>query len=171
MIGTTPPVGGPRRRALLAAAGQGALLGIAGAAVMTAGEKAEQAVTGRPDSYVPGRTLMTLAGRRPPDRTQPPGWNLAMHYGTGAVFGALRGVWSVLGLQGPHAHVAATVVRLAFDQTVENATGIGAPPPTWPVREQVVDVLHKTVYTVVTGLLTDRTIAPVLQSRAGTTSH
>ena len=172
MSRSSPPVvGAPRRRLLLAAAGRGALLGLAGVVVMTAGEKAEQAVTGRPDSYVPGRTLLTVAGRRPPDGAQPLGWNLAMHYGTGAVLGALRGVWSVVGLRGPRASLAHTVVRLAFDQTAENGTGIGAPPRTWPVREQLVDVAHKAVYAFATGMLTDRAIAPVLESRAGTTSH
>ncbi len=167
----SPPTGPERRRLLLSAAARGALLGLAGVAVMTVAEKAEQAVTGRPDSYVPGRTLMTLAGRRPPDTAQPVVWNHAMHWGTGAVVGALRGVWSVLGLRGPRASAAHTVVRLAFDQTAENGTGIGAPPHTWPVQEQVLDVLHKAVYAFATGALTDRVIPPVLQSRAGTTSH
>ena len=165
------PTGPARRQLLLAAAGRGALLGLAGVAAMTAGEKVEQALTGRPDSYVPARALLTLLGRRPSDSAQPPVWNHAMHWGTGATLGALRGVWSVVGLRGPRAHLAHTVVRLAFDQTVENTTGVGAPPHTWPVDEQVVDVLHKAVYSFTTGALADRWIAPVLQSRAGTNSH
>jgi hypothetical protein len=41
---------------------QGLLAGTAGAAVMTLGEKAEQAITGRPGSHVPGRVLERLAG-------------------------------------------------------------------------------------------------------------
>jgi hypothetical protein len=57
---------------LLAAAARGAALGLAGVALMTAGEKLEQSVTGRPNSYVPGRTLLTLLGNRPTD-AQPPG--------------------------------------------------------------------------------------------------
>ena len=165
------PTGADRRRLLLAAAGRGALLGLAGVAAMTAAEKAEQAVTGRPDSYVPARALLTLLGRRPADTAQPLAWNHAMHWGTGAALGAVRGVWSVVGMRGPRAHLAHTVVRLAFDQTVENSTGVGAPPHTWPREEQVVDVLHKAVYAFATGVLTDRRIAPALQSRAGTTSH
>ena len=168
---TATPTGPARRRLLLAAAGRGALLGLAGVAAMTASEKAEQALTGRPDSYVPGRALLTLLGRRPADSAQPLVWNHAMHWGTGAAVGALRGVWSVVGLRGPRAHLAHTVVRLAVDQTVENVTGVGAPPHTWPRQEQVVDVLHKAVYALVTGELADRRIVPALQSRAGTTSH
>ncbi len=94
-----------------------------------------------------------------------------MHWGTGAVLGVLRGVWAEVGLRGPRAHVAHTVVRLATDQTLENATGVGAPPHTWPVAEQVVDVAHKTVYSVVTGLAAERLVAPALASRRGTSSH
>ena len=46
---------GPGRgRALAGAGGRRAVLGLAGAAVMTLGEKAEQAVAARPDPYVPG---------------------------------------------------------------------------------------------------------------------
>jgi hypothetical protein len=80
-------------------------------------------------------------------------------------------VWSVTGIRGPLASAWHTVVRLAFDQTVENATGVGSPPSSWPVREQVVDVVHKTVYAVVTGLVADRWVAPSLQSRRGLISH
>ena len=160
-----------RARPLLPAAGRGVLAGLAGVAVMTAAEKLEQALTHRPDSYVPARTLLTLLGRRPSDADRPLGWNLAMHWGTGAALGALRGVWAAVGLRGPQAHVAHTVVRLATDQTLENATGVGAPPATWPRDELAVDVLHKAVYSVVTGLVAGRIIAPRLVSRRGRTSH
>jgi hypothetical protein len=145
--------------------------GLVGVAVMTAGERLEQAVTGRADSYVPARTLLTLLGRAPSDRDRPAGWNHAMHWGTGAVLGALRGVWAAVGLRGPRAHLTHTVVRLATDQTLENATGAGAPPPTWPVSEQVVDTLHKAVYAFTTGVVADRLVVPALQSRRGTSSH
>jgi hypothetical protein len=94
-----------------------------------------------------------------------------MHWSTGALLGALRGVWSAIGLRGPLASTWHTAVRLAFDQTVENVTGVGAPPPTWPRQEKLVDVLHKTVYSVVTGAVADRWIPATLESRRGTTSH
>jgi hypothetical protein len=160
-----------RLRALLPAAGIGVAAGLVGVAVMTGAEKLEQSVTARPNSYVPARTLLSLLGRSPADSDQPLGWNHAMHYGTGAALGALRGVWAAVGLRGPQAHVAATVVRLAVDQTLENATGVGAPPATWPRDEQLVDVAHKAVYAVVTGLVAERLIPPTLQSRRGVVSH
>ena len=160
-----------RPRTLLSAAARGSAAGLLGVAAMTAGEKLEQALTGRPDSYVPARTLLTLLGRSPGDREQPLVWNHVMHWGTGAALGGLRGLWSAVGLRGPRAHLAHTVLRLATDQTLENAAGTGAPPSTWPVLEQVVDVAHKAVYSFATGVLADRLVPPALESRRGTTSH
>ena len=156
---------------LLPGVGRGVVAGLVGVAAMTAGEKLEQALTGRPDSYVPARALRTLLGRPSSDADRPVVWNHAMHWGTGALLGALRGVWAQVGLRGPRAHATHTVVRLAFDQTVENATGVGAPPHTWPPFEQVVDVVHKTVYALVTGVVADRLVPPALESRRGTVSH
>ena len=163
--------GSGRPRALLPAAGRGMLAGLAGVAVMTAFEKGEQALTRRPDSYVPARTLLTLLGRHPSDADRPAGWNHAMHWGTGAALGALRGVWAAVGLRGAQAHVAHTVVRLATDQTLENASGVGAPPSTWPRDELAVDVLHKAIYSLVTGVVAERIVAPRLVSQRGRTSH
>ncbi|WP_210648684.1 hypothetical protein [Nocardioides sp. SYSU D00065] len=156
---------------LRAAATAGAAAGLVGVAAMTLAEKVEQAATHRPNSYVPARALLTLVGRNPSEGDTPATWNHAMHWGTGAVLGALRGVWAVTGIRGPRANAAHTVVRLAFDQTVENATGVGAPPTTWPSGERRVDFAHKAVYSFVTGLVADRWVAPRLESRRGVTSH
>jgi len=161
----------PRLAALGAAAGRGIVAGLCGVAVMTAGEKVEQLLTHRPNSYVPARALRTLLGRDSDAGDQPEVWNHAMHWGTGAVLGALAGVWAALGLRGPRAHAAHTVVRLAFDQTVENATGVGAPPHTWPKQEQVVDMAHKAIYSFATGVIAERLVAPRLESHRGVTSH
>ena len=165
-------MGGSGRVGRLATAwAQGAVSGLAGVAVMTAGEKVEQALTGRPSSFVPARALLTLLGRAPGDGEQPPVWNHLMHWGTGAMVGGLRGVWAVTGIRGPVANTWHTVVRLAVDQTIENATGVGAPPTSWPVLEQAVDVAHKAVYATVTGAVADRWISPSLRSSRGRTSH
>ena len=160
-----------RPRVLVRAAVRGAVAGMVGVAAMTAAEKVEQAVSRRPDSYVPGRALLTLLGRHPTDRDRPFVANQALHWSTGAILGVLRGVWAAVGIRGPWANVAHTVARLSFDQTLENTTGVGAPPASWPVREQVADFTHKGLYATVTGVVADRWIAPVLESRRGTVSH
>jgi hypothetical protein len=141
------------------AVGSGVLAGVAGVAVMTAAEKLEQAVTGRPDSHVPGRAAERVLGlEAAPD----PGvrrrlW--AMHIGMAAGVGALRGVMAFAGLRGPWASAMFTVVRLTADQTVENWTGVGAPPWTWPRDELLIDVAGKAVYAFVTGAVADRLAA------------
>jgi hypothetical protein len=91
-----------RGRELAHACALGAAAGLAGVAVMTTGEKIEQALTKRPDSFVPARALLTLLGRHPGDDDQPPVWNHVMHWSTGAFLGAL---WSVTGVRGPLANV------------------------------------------------------------------
>jgi hypothetical protein len=133
----------------------GLIGGLAGTTVMTAGEKLEQLVTKRPDSYVPARTLAHLLRLRHPNRDRLPR-NLAMHYGTGALVGVVRGVMAEAGLRGPWAASLFTPLRLTVDQTLENATGVGSPPWTWPRGELVVDVGHKAVYALATGAVIDR---------------
>jgi hypothetical protein len=147
------------------AALRGALAGLAGAATMTLGEKIEQRLTGRPSSYVPAHTLAHLLGMSSPNDDSW-GRNVAMHYGTGATAGALRGLMSASNLRGPLASLMFTEIRLSVDQTLENATGVGAPPWTWPRDELAIDVLHKAVYAFATGAISDALVPPAPFSSA-----
>jgi hypothetical protein len=140
------------------AALRGALAGATGVAAMTLAEKVEQRFTDRPNSFVPGRTLLAMTGRRRPETAQPLLANHAMHWGTGIAMGTVRGIWAAAGLRGPRASATHTVVRLATDQTLENATGVGSPPSTWPRDEQLLDVTHKAIYALVTGAVADRLV-------------
>ncbi|MFF7856342.1 hypothetical protein [Streptomyces sp. NPDC007904] len=134
---------------------QGLIAGAAGGVVMTLGEKLEQAVTGRPDSHVPARVLQRLTGLPEHPGRQPLAVNWAMHFGQAALLGVLRSVMAHAGLRGPLASAKFTVVRITSDQILENATGVGAPPGTWPRRELVVDVVHKAVYAFTAGAVAD----------------
>ena len=71
---------------------QGLVAGAAGGVAMTLGEKIEQAVTGRPDSHVPGRVPARLTGLPERDGRQPLPVNWAMHFGQAALLGVLRSV-------------------------------------------------------------------------------
>jgi hypothetical protein len=144
---------------IAAAAARGAGAGIAGVAVMTASEKLEQRLTRRPDSYVPARTLAHLLGLPKPDDDRW-GRNVVMHYANGLVLGAVRGVMAAGNLRGPWASLMHAQLRLSWDQTLENLTGVGAPPWTWPREELVIDVLHKTVFSLATGAVADAIIRP-----------
>jgi hypothetical protein len=134
---------------------KGLLAGVAGVAAMTAAEKVEQALTGRPNSYVPAHTLQRLLGRSDQDRLAT---NWTMHWGQGIALGAVRALMSRQGIRGPVGSFMFLNLRLLNDQTLENATGAGAPPWTWPVNEQVIDLLHKGVYAIVTGVISDRLV-------------
>ena len=150
---------------ILRAAGRGALAGRAGAAIMTVGETLEQRLTGRPSSYVPGRTLASLVGLPRPGEDRLPR-NLAMHYTTGMLLGTVRGVMAAANLRGPLASFMHAPVRLSTDQTLENLTGVGAPPWTWPRDELVIDVAHKSVYSLATGAIADALVDPLATSSA-----
>ncbi len=138
---------------------RGALHGMAagavGAVAMTVAEKLEQRVTHRPDSHVPARTLERLLRLPELPRQQPRSLNLLMHFGQGVLLGTVRGIMAEGGLRGPWSSAMFTVVRLTNDQTLENATGVGAPPWTWPRRELTIDVGHKAIYAFATGVVAD----------------
>lgn len=122
---------------------------------MTAAEKLEQRITGRPSSYVPARVLERLTGLPEQHGARSLMVNWAMHYGQAAAVGVVRSLMANAGLRGPWASAKFTVVRLTSDQILENATGVGAPPETWPRQELAVDLLHKTVYAFATGAVAD----------------
>jgi hypothetical protein len=146
-------------------AAAGVAAGLAGAAAMAVASKLEQLLTGRPDSHVPGRTLARLLRLPEPGRDRWPR-NMAMHYLAGATAGTVRGIMSAANLRGPFASLMHANLRLTFDQVLENATGVGAPPWTWPRDELVVDVSHKALYSLVTGALADALVAPSAGSSA-----
>ena len=138
---------------------RGLLAGLAGVAAMTLAEKLEQQLTRRPNSYVPAHTLERLLGMEHKPDEERLMLNWAMHWGQGVALGAVRGMMAAHGFRGPVGSFMFMNLRLMNDQTLENATGVGAPPWTWPVDEQVLDLVHKGIYAFVTGTVADRLIA------------
>ena len=137
---------------------KGLIAGAAGLAAMTLLEKLEQSVSGRRDSYVPAHTLERLLKQpHKPDRERL-GMNWAMHWGQGILLGAVRGWMAEAGVRGPVGSFLHMNLRLLNDQTLENSTGVGAPPWTWPVDEQVIDLVGKGTYAFVTGAVADALI-------------
>jgi hypothetical protein len=135
--------------------GKGLVAGAAGVAAMTVGEKIEQAVTGRPNSYVPAHTLERLLRLPQKPDSERLALNWAMHCGQGVALGVVRAWMAERGLRGPVCSHMFMNLRLLNDQTLENVTGAGAPPWTWPLHEQIIDLWHKAVYAYITGLVAD----------------
>ena len=77
----------PRDRRMVTGAGKGLVAGAVGVAAMTLGAKAEQALTHRPNSFVPAHTLERLLGLPFKPDVQRRGSNLAMHWGQGIALG------------------------------------------------------------------------------------
>ena len=73
---------------------------------------------------------------------------------------------SAANLRGPFASLMHTNLRLSLDQTLENLTGAGAPPWTWPRDELLIDLSHKALYSFVTGAVTDALVPPARASSA-----
>lgn len=140
------------------AAVRGLVAGLVGVAAMTAAEKLEQVFTGRPNSFVPAHTLERLLGLPHKPDAQRLWLNWTMHWGQGVLLGAVRGLMAQRGVRGPVGSFLFMNLRLLNDQTLENATGVGALPWTWPVDEQVIDLLHKGIYAFATGVTADRLI-------------
>lgn len=143
------------------AALKGLLAGAAGVAAMTVAEKVEQIFTGRPDSYTPSRTLQRLLGQPPTDSLK---MNWVMHWGQGILLGAVRGLMAEAGVRGPVGSLLHMNLRLLNDQVLENATGVGALPWTWPVDEQAIDLMGKGIYAFVTGAVADALIDAPLET-------
>jgi hypothetical protein len=129
--------------------------GAAGVAAMTIAEKLEQALTRRPNSYVPGHTLEKLLALPAKPDSERLWLNWAMHWGQGIALGPVRALMAERGIRGPVASFLFLNLRLLNDQALENATGVGAPPWTWPFDEQATDLLHKAVYAYTTGIVSD----------------
>jgi hypothetical protein len=85
--------------------------------------------------------------------------NWAMHWGQGVALGVVRASMARRGVRGPVGSFLFMNLRLLNDQTLENSTGVGAPPWTWPVDEQVIDLTHKAIYAFVTGAVVDRLVS------------
>ena len=136
----------------------GLAAGAAGVAAMTLAEKLEQLFTKRPNSYVPAHTLAKLLKLPPKPDNERLGLNWTMHWGQGIVLGAARALLAERGVRGPIGSFLFLNLRLLNDQVLENATGAGALPWTWPRDEQAIDLIHKGIYAFTAGALLDRLI-------------
>ena len=134
----------------------GALSGLIGTAVMTAGQTAEMRVTGRAPSMVPGRVASRLLRLDPQDDAALARISIRMHWAHGMTQGALRALIGRLGLRGPAAAAAHFALMWPGDALLYKVLGISPWPWSWSAEELAPDVLHKAVYVVATGVAYDR---------------
>jgi hypothetical protein len=126
---------------------------------MTGSNWLEQLITGRPDSYVPARTMGNHLGVSPEFYSRHTVLlNHAHHFGMGMLAGPFRAIMSYYGVIGPVAAFMHTGMRIILDQLMETTAEVSMLPWTWPINEQVIDILHKGTYSLVTGYLCDKLV-------------
>ncbi|KAF2203779.1 hypothetical protein GQ43DRAFT_469652 [Delitschia confertaspora ATCC 74209] len=133
--------------------------GAVGAFGMLVSSKIEQIFTNRPNSYVPGHTtgnLLGLSRDRHPDLL-----NHIHHFGMGIITAPIRSVMSYYGVIGPIASFAFTLIRVSADQIIEISAGTSALPWTWPINEQAIDLVHKGLFSLIVGYMTDKMVRGV----------
>jgi hypothetical protein len=129
---------------------------------MSGSNKLEQFFTGRPNSYVPARTMGNHLGVSPEFyKRNTLLLNHAHHFGMGMLGGVFRGVFSYYGVIGPVAVFMHTGLRIMLDQLMETTANVSMLPWTWPINEQVIDILHKGTYAIVTGYICDKMVRGV----------
>lgn len=135
--------------------------GLIGTVGLTVSNKFEQGLTNRPGSYVPGRTTATHLGLSDYFGRHPDVLNHVHHWGMGALAGPVRAIMSYYGIIGPIASFMHTGIRIMMDQLVENTADTSALPWSWPINEQVLDLVHKGCYALMTGYICDRVVRGV----------
>jgi hypothetical protein len=129
---------------------------------MSGSNKIEQFFTHRPNSYVPARTIANHIGVTAETYSRNVELlNNVHHYGMGMLAGPVRALMSYYGVIGPVATFMHTGVRIMMDQFMETTAGVSSLPWTWPINEQVIDLVHKGVYSVVVGYVCDRVVRGV----------
>ena len=137
----------------LAAIAKGMAAGLVGTAAMTVSGRIEMAVTGREASDVPGQVGAKLFGRQPKTAAQMQRLSTKVHWAHGILVGGLRGVLERAGVEGPAASVAHFAALWSGDATMYAALGLAPAPWDWEEDELAVDLLHKSVYAAVTGMV------------------
>lgn len=135
------------------AVGKGLVAGAAGTAAMTLSNVVEmKCFTGRSGSTVPAQAVEEVTGVEPADQSSETRLNELSHWGYGIAQGAVRGLIGAAGLRGMTGTLAHYAVVWGGQQALMPALGIGA--PTWRYGRQAIaiDVIHHSVYVVVTGM-------------------
>lgn len=121
----------------------------------------EQLFTKRPNSYVPAKTIAYHLGLESLRREHPDIVNHLHHMGMAIICAPVRAIMSYYGIIGPFASYLFSFIRLTADEAVEFSAGTSTWPWTWPINEQVIDVLHKGAYSLIVGFLCDKYIRGV----------
>ena len=134
----------------------GALAGLAGTAVMTAGQAVEMKLTGRPASVVPGQVASKVLRLKPASDAAMSRISTGMHWAHGVTHGLVRAGVGAVGLTGLAAAGTHFALMWTSDVALYKALGIADWPWRWTAAELAPDLLQKGTYALATSTVYDR---------------
>lgn len=140
--------------ALGAAIGKGLIAGLAGTLAITVSQMIEMRITKRKPSDAPAKAVKkTLHIEASPGNKEE--FSTEVHWVYGTSWGVLRGLLSLIGLNG----FAATAVHMTAVWgtaiTIEPKLDIAPPIKEWETKDIAIDIFHHAVYAIVAGLVFD----------------
>ncbi len=139
-----------RLSGVAAAAGVGALAGLAGTVAMTVSSTVEAKLRGRPASDTTVKAAGAVLGVEPTSEQTKRRFGTMVHWGYGTGLGVLRGLLDAVGLHGPQAAAAYLGAVWGGEQLALPATGASSPAWKWGGKEIGIDLWHHTVYAAAT---------------------
>lgn len=135
-----------------AAVGKGVFAGAAGTVAMTVSSTLEAKLRQRGSSSAPADAAGKVLGVKPRDEAGEARFSSVVHYAYGTSWGAVRGLLSAAGLQGPSAAAAHFAAVWGSAQVMLPALDVAPPPWESPKEEVAIDAFHHAVYAIATGL-------------------
>jgi len=124
----------------------GLLAGLAGTAVMTAGQTVEMRLTGREASTDPAKAVENLTGEEPRDAQGEQALSTAAHFAYGTVLGLTLGL--LRDVKEPARTGAFFVGAWGLGVLIETWLHPDQPPPKWNAQQLATDIGHHLVYAV-----------------------
>jgi hypothetical protein len=141
------------------AAGRGLVAGFAGTVALTASQRIEMRVTGRPPSDLPARVAEALLGVSPRGRSRAL-VAFATHWFNNTTSGLGRALVAGVGLRGAPAAGATFVLYVGGSTLLFSRLGLAPPPWRRSARQVATELLHAGVYSIATSTAYERLEPP-----------
>jgi hypothetical protein len=130
--------------------GRGIFAGLAGTAAMTAAQRVEMRLRGRPGSTAPGDLVAGVLGVEPKGEAERQRFSEIVHWTWGTGWGVLRGLLAASGLRGIPVALTHYTIVVSADFYLLTSGGVAPLPWRWTRQELLVELLHKGVLVTTT---------------------
>jgi hypothetical protein len=130
--------------------GLGLAAGLVGTLVMTLGQRAEMALTGREGSLAPAKAAEAATGIQIEDEAREQRLSTAVHFGYGTALGV--GLAALRDVPEPARTLAYFAAAQGAGMALFEALDLDGKPSEWNARAAAIDVGHHLVYATAAGL-------------------